>query len=294
MVSLDFKTANRLRVEEEESDIDDQLLVIRPSHGWVPVNLKDLWAYRGLLYFLVWRDIRVRYSQTSLGIVWALLKPVSITFVFSVFLGSLVHVPSDGLPYPIFAYCALLPWQLFSQTLAGSSNSLIANQNLLTKVYFPRLLIPLSAIAAGILDFLIAAAVLVGMMAYYRIMPSSHVYLFPLFMMIAVVAALGVGLWFSALNVRYRDVGHALPFVTQIWLFATPVVYPSSLVPESWRYLVGLNPMTSVVEGFRWAILGVEGIHAFTIALSGIVASMVLASGFYYFRRMERTFADVV
>ena len=294
MVSIDVKAANSIRVEEGVRNPDGQTLVIRPSRGWVPVNLKDLWAYRGLLYFLVWRDTRVRYTQTSLGIVWALLKPVSITFVFSIFLGSLAHVPSDGLPYPLFAYCALLPWQLFSQTLAGSSNSLIANQNLLTKVYFPRLLIPLSAIAAGILDFLIAAVVLVGMMAYYRIMPSSHVCLFPLFVVLAVVAALGVGLWFSALNVRYRDVSHALPFVTQIWLFATPVVYPSSLVPESWRHWMGLNPMTSVVEGFRWAILGVEGIHAFTIALSGIVASVVLASGLYYFRRMERTFADVV
>ncbi|HSQ49865.1 MAG TPA: ABC transporter permease [Nitrospiraceae bacterium] len=294
MVSLDLKTANSLRVEEEERDIDGQTLVIRPSQGWVPVNLKDLWAYRGLLYFLAWRDIRVRYAQASLGIVWTLLKPVSITFVFSIFLGSLAQVPSDGLPYPIFAYCALLPWQLFSQTLVGSSNSLVANQNLLTKVYFPRLLIPLSAIAAGILDFLIAAAVLVGMMAYYRIMPSSHIYLFPLFVLLAIVAALGVGLWFSALNVRYRDVGHALPFVAQLWLFATPVVYPISLVPESWRHWMGLNPMTSVVEGFRWAILGVEGIHVFTIVLSGIVASIVLASGLYYFRRMEQTFADVV
>ena len=258
------------------------------------MNLKDLWRYRELLYFLVWRDIRIRYTQTSLGIIWALLKPVSITFVFSIFLGSLAQVPSDGLPYPLFAYCALLPWQLFSQALVGSCNSLVANQNLLTKVYFPRLLIPLSAIVSGILDFLIASVVLVGMMVYYRIVPTSQLCVFPLFIVLAIVAALGAGLWFSALNVRYRDVGHAVPFVMQIWLFATPVVYPSSLVPESWRHWIGLNPMTSVVEGFRWAILGVEGIHAFTIVLSVIVASIVLASGLYYFRRMERTFADVV
>ena len=294
MVSLDLKTANSLRVEERVRNPDCETLIICSSRGWVPVNLKDLWRYRELLYFLVWRDIRIRYTQTSLGIIWALLKPVSITFVFSIFLGSLAQVPSDGLPYPLFAYCALLPWQLFSQALVGSCNSLVANQNLLTKVYFPRLLIPLSAIVSGILDFLIASVVLVGMMVYYRIVPTSQLCVFPLFIVLAIVAALGAGLWFSALNVRYRDVGHAVPFVMQIWLFATPVVYPSSLVPESWRHWIGLNPMTSVVEGFRWAILGVEGIHAFTIVLSVIVASIVLASGLYYFRRMERTFADVV
>jgi homopolymeric O-antigen transport system permease protein len=270
-------------------------IVIKPAPGWASLRLKDLWEYRELLYFLTLRDFRVRYAQTALGVLWAVIRPVSILVVFSTFFGAFAHIPSDGLPYPLFAYSAILLWQLFAQTLTGASNSLVANQNLITKVYFPRLIIPLSVAVASIFDFLIASAVLVGMMGYYHVLPTSHVLLLPLFVLLALVTAMGVGLWLSALNVRYRDVGYGLPFALQVWLFATPVIYPVSLIPESWRFWIGLNPMASVVEGVRWVVLGTHHDHlAIMMELSVAVATALFVSGLYYFRRVEQTFADVM
>jgi lipopolysaccharide transport system permease protein len=268
--------------------------VIRPSRGWVPLNLRDLWEYRELLYFLTWRDIKVRYKQTVLGAAWAVIQPFFTMLVFSIFFGRLAKVPSDGIPYPIFAYCALLPWQLFAHSLTESGNSLVANERLITKVYFPRLVIPMSAVLAGLLDFAIAFVVLIGMMLFYGIVPTIAIVTLPLFLLLAVATALGVGLWLSALNVQYRDVRYTIPFLTQFWLFATPVAYSSSLVPEALRPLYGLNPMAGVVEGFRWALLGkAEGPGAL-LAVSTVVTALILVGGLYYFRRMEKTFADVV
>ena len=283
-----------VRTPERESDRGRPTLLIRPSRGWAALDLADLWEYRELIYFLTWRDIKVRYKQTVLGGAWAILQPFLTMVVFSVFFGRLAGIPSDGLPYPIFAYCALLPWQLFAHALTESSNSLVANERLITKVYFPRLVVPISAVLAGLLDFLVAFVVLIGMMMYYHIRPTAALWTVPLFLLLAVGAALGVGLWLSALNVQYRDVRYTIPFLTQFWLFLTPVAYPSTLVPVSWRALYGLNPMAGVVEGFRWALLGkAEGPGAL-LAVSVAITIVILVGGLYYFRRMEKTFADVV
>jgi len=283
-----------IQTPERESDRGRPTLLIRPSRGWAALDLADLWQYRELIYFLTWRDIKVRYKQTVLGGAWAILQPFLTMVVFSVFFGRLAGIPSDGLPYPIFAYCALLPWQLFAHALTESSNSLVANERLITKVYFPRLVVPISAVLAGLLDFLVAFVVLIGMMMYYHIRPTAAVWTVPLFLLLAVGAALGVGLWLSALNVQYRDVRYTIPFLTQFWLFLTPVAYPSTLVPVSWRALYGLNPMAGVVEGFRWALLGkTEGPGAL-LAVSVAITIVILVGGLYYFRRMEQTFADVV
>ena len=254
----------------------------------------ELWAYRELLYFLVWRDIKVRYKQTVLGAAWAVLQPLATTVVFTIFLGRLARVPSDGLPYPLFAYAAMVPWQLFAHGLTESSNSLVANERLITKVYFPRLVIPLAVIAAGLVDFAIAFGVLIGLMAWYGVAPSAAVLTLPAFVALAVLAALAVGLWLAALNVQYRDVRYTLGFLVQIWLFATPVAYPSSLIPERWRALYGLNPMAGVIEGFRWALLGHGPAPGAMIIVSAVVTLLVLLGGLAYFARMERTFADVV
>jgi lipopolysaccharide transport system permease protein len=267
--------------------------LIRPSRGWVALNLRDLWNYRELLYFLTWRDIKVRYKQTVLGAAWAVLQPFFTMVVFSVFFGQLAKVPSDGIPYPIFSYCGLLPWSYFSGALDRASNSLVGSSHLITKVYFPRLAIPLSAVMAGLVDFGIAFVVLLGMMIYYGFTPTTAVLTLPLFLSLAVATALAVGLWLSALNVQYRDVRYTISFLTQFWLFATPVAYSSSLVPERWRAWYGLNPMAGVVEGFRWALLGKEP-PASLLAVSAVVVVLLLIGGLYYFRRMEKTFADVV
>ena len=269
------------------------VIVIRPSRGWVSLNLRDLWEYRELLYFLTWRDIKVRYTQTVLGATWAVLQPLFTMVVFSVFFGTLAKVPSDGIPYPIFAYSALLPWQLFAQAMTRSGNSLVANQHLITKVYFPRLIIPISAVLAGLVDFAIAFVVLLGMMFYYGIVPTAAALTLPLFLLLAMATAMAVGLWLSALNVQYRDVGYTIPFLTQSWLFATPIAYSSSLVPEQWRALYGLNPMAGVVEGFRWALLG-KAPPGPLLVVSVTVVTLLLIGGVYYFRRMESIFADVV
>ncbi len=270
------------------------ITIIRPSRDWVSLRLRDLWEYRELLYFLVWRDVKVRYKQTVLGAAWAILQPFLTMVVFSVFFGRLAGVPSEGIPYPIFAYTALLPWQLFAYALIESGNSLVANQQLITKVYFPRLVIPMSAVLAGLVDFSIAFVVLLGMMFYYRIVPTAAVFTLPLFLLLAIATALAVGLWLSALNVQYRDVRYTIPFLTQFWLFATPIAYSSSLVPEWIRPLYGLNPMAGVVEGFRWALLGKAGGVGPLVIVSALVVSGLLLGGLVYFRRMEKTFADVV
>ncbi len=267
--------------------------LIRPSRGWVALNLRDLWNYRELLYFLTWRDIKVRYKQTILGAAWSVLQPFFTMVVFSIFFGQLAKVPSDGIPYPIFSYCALLPWSYFSGALDRASNSLVGSSHLITKVYFPRLAIPVSAVIAGLVDFGIAFVVLLGMMVYYGFAPTMAALTLPLFLLLAVATALAVGLWLSALNVQYRDVRYTIPFLTQFWLFATPIAYSSSLVPERWRAWYGLNPMAGVVEGFRWALLGKEPPTSL-LAVSAVVVVLLLVGGLYYFRRMEKTFADVV
>jgi lipopolysaccharide transport system permease protein len=270
------------------------VLILRPSSGFLRLKLGDLFEYRELLYFLVWRDVKVRYKQTALGAAWAILQPVMTMLVFSVFFGRLAKVPSDGVPYPVFAFAALLPWQLFAYALSESSNSLVANQNLITKVYFPRLVIPIATVLAGLVDFAIAFAVLIILMIFYHIVPTKAVVLLPLFLLLAVTTALAVGLWLSALNVKYRDVRYTIPFLMQFWLFATPVAYPASLVPEPWRALYGLNPMTGVVEGFRWALLGKSQSPGPLLWVSVVAVIVMLIGGLRYFRKTESTFADVV
>jgi lipopolysaccharide transport system permease protein len=269
-------------------------LLITPSNGWIPLNLSELWEYRELLYFLVWRDIKVRYKQTALGAAWAVVQPLFMMLVFSLFFGFLARIPSDGIPYPVFAFCALLPWQLFANALTEASNSLVGNQNLLTKVYFARLVIPIAAVLSGLVDFLIAFVILLGMMLYYRIVPGTAIVVLPGFILLAILTALAVGLWLSALNVQYRDVRYTMSFLVQFWLFATPVAYPSSIVPERWRALYGINPMAGVVEGFRWALLGKSPPPAAMLFVSVLVVLVLLVGGLYYFRRMEQEFADIV
>lgn len=270
------------------------LTVIQPSRGLVSLRLKDLWQYRELLYFMIWRDIKVRYKQTALGAAWAVLQPLLTMVVFTIFFGKLAKVPSDGIPYPIFNFCALLPWQLFARSFTESSNSLVTNQRLITKVYFPRLVIPLAAVLAGLVDFAIAFLVLVGLMFYYGIFPGLALLALPLFLLLAIVTSLAASLWLSALNVKYRDIKYTLPFLVQFWLFASPVAYSSSLVPAPWRLLYGLNPMAGVIEGFRWSLLGkTEAVWPLVITSAVLVAGL-LWGGLVYFRQMEKTFADVV
>ncbi|MGI6381506.1 MAG: ABC transporter permease [Anaerolineae bacterium] len=269
-------------------------IVIEPSRGWTGLKLRELWEYRDLLFFLAWRDISVRYKQTILGAAWAIIQPFFSMVVFSLFFGRLAQIPSDGVPYPIFSYAAMLPWTYFANAMTNSSNSLVGSANLLTKVYFPRLVIPLASVIPPAIDFAIAFVVLLGMMAFYGIAPTWHVLWLPAFLLLALITALGVGLWLSAMNVQYRDVRYAVPFLVQFWMFASPVTYPSSIVPEAWRALYGLNPMAGVIEGFRWALLGTETSPGPLIAVSVGAALVLLVSGAYYFRRMERTFADVV
>jgi lipopolysaccharide transport system permease protein len=269
-------------------------VIIKPSRGWVPLRLRELWAYRELLVFLTWRDLKIRYKQTILGAAWVVIQPFMTMVVFSVIFGQLARLPSDGLPYPIFTFTALLPWGFFASALNRSSTSLVNSAALITKVYCPRLIIPISAAVGGVVDFAIAFVILLGMMAFYGIAPPVAVLTLPFFLLLALVTALGVGLWLSALNVRYRDVGQAIPFLVQIWLYASPVGYSSSLIPERWRPLYGLNPMAGVVEGFRWALLGTRWQPGPLIGISAAVALVLFAAGAFYFRRMEKAFADVV
>jgi len=266
---------------------------IDPPSGWTSIGFRELWDYRELLYFLTLRDIKVRYKQTALGAAWAVIQPFFMMVVFSLFFGKLAGVKSDGIPYPVFTFCALLPWQLFAHALTESSNSLVANERLITKVYFPRLVVPLAAVLGGLVDFAVAFVILLAMMLYYGIVPTWAIVTLPAFILLAVLTALAVGLWLSALNVKYRDVRYTINFLIQFWLFATPVAYPSSIVPERWRPLYGLNPMAGVVEGFRWALLGSKPPGAM-LAVSVAVVIVLLIGGLYYFRRMEQEFADVV
>jgi len=266
---------------------------IRPSRGWVSLRLRDVWEYRELLYFLVWRDVKVRYKQTLLGATWAIIQPFMTMVVFSIFFGRLANIPSDGIPYPIFSFAALVPWTFFANGLTNASNSLVGSANLLKKVYFPRLVIPLAAVAAGIVDFVLAFGVLLGMMLFYGIVPKGNIIWLPFFLLLALITALGAGLWLAALNVEYRDIRYVVPFLTQFWLFATPIAYPSSLLPEAWRIVYGLNPMVGVVEGFRWALLGTNTAPGVMVIVSALAALLILVSGAFYFRRTEKSFADI-
>ena len=273
---------------------DIQVMRIAPSRGWVALQLKEVWAYRELLYFMIWRDVKVRYKQTALGAAWAIIQPVFTMIVFSLFFGRLGKIPSDGIPYPLFSYAALVPWTFFSHGLSQASNSLVGSGNLIKKVYFPRLSIPIAAVTSGLIDFALAFSVLLGMMLYYGIVPTGNVIWLPLLLLLTLITSLGVSLWLSALNVQFRDVRHAIPFLTQCWLFATPIAYPSSLLSEPWRTLYSINPMVGVVEGFRWALLGAETAPGPMVIVSALAALAILVSGTFYFRRLEKTFADVI
>ncbi len=270
------------------------ILLIKPSRGWVSLKLNDLWEYRELLYFLAWRDIKIRYKQTVLGAAWAIIQPFFTMIVFSLFFGKLAGIPSDGIPYPLFSFAALVPWTFFSNGLNQSSNSLVGSSNLITKVYFPRMVIPIASVISGALDFFISFLVLLGMMAFYGMFPSLNVFWLPGLLLLSIVSALGIGMWLSALNVQFRDVRYVVPFFTQVWLFATPIAYPSSLLSDPWRTIYGLNPMVGVVEGFRWALLGTNTAPGPIVIVSSLVALVILIGGAFYFRRMEKTFADVV
>ena len=273
---------------------DEVITVIRPGKGFTNLELRAVWQFRELLYFLVWRNVKVRYKQTIIGSAWAIIQPLMAMLIFTVIFGGLAKIPSDGLPYSIFAYTALLPWTYFSQAVTGSGASLIGNSNLVRKVYFPRLIIPMAEVAAPLIDFFVSFSALLVMMAWFGIAPRWSVLALPLFLLLALMTAFAVGLWLSTLNARYRDVGHAVPFLMQIWLYASPIVYPVSLIPEQWRLLYSLNPMVGVIEGFRWTLLGRE-VPAFgVIAVGAAVAVVLLLGGIIFFKRMEQTFADVI
>ena len=291
---MDTISEVKYQAEAEKPKPETPVLRIEPSRGWVSLKLRELWEYRELLYFLAWRDVKVRYKQTLLGAACAIIQPFFTMVVFSLFFGKLARMPSDGIPYPIFAFTALVPWTFFANGLSQSSNSLVGSANLITKVYFPRLVIPISAVVSGLIDFAIAFVVLIGMMLYYGITPTLSTLYLPLFLLLAFVTALGVGLWLSALNVEYRDVRYVLPFIIQFWMFATPIAYPSTLLRQPWRTLYGLNPMVGVIEGFRWALLGSDTGQARMLLVSALASLLILISGAFYFRRVEKTFADVV
>jgi lipopolysaccharide transport system permease protein len=281
-------------MKPSETSVQNGSVLIRPVSGWVPINLRDLWEYRELLYFLTWRDIKVRYKQTALGMGWVVLQPLLLMLVFTMFFGRLVELPSDGIPYSLFTYTALLPWQLFSRALNEGSMSLIAHERVITKTYFPRILLPASAVLASLIDFGIAFLVLIGFILFYGVHPGPAIFTLPLFVILVVMTAFGVSLWLAALNVLYRDVRYVLPFLTQLWMFATPIIYPVSVVPDGWRLLYSLNPMVGVVEGFRWALLGnTSGMDAM-FGLSALVVAAVLGGGILYFQSVQQTFADVI
>ncbi len=266
---------------------------IEPSRSWLSFGIKEMWLYRELLYFLTWRDIKIRYKQTLLGFAWAILQPFLTMVVFSLFFGKLGKIPSEGVPYPIFNYTALLPWQFFENSITISTTSLVTNANMVTKVYFPRMFVPVSSVISGLVDFMVAFIVLIGMMIFYHISPTIGVLLLPFFLLLAFITAMGVSLWMSALNVKYRDVRYVVPFLARFWFFATPIAYPSSLLHEPWRTLYGLNPMVGVVEGFRWALLGTKPPEAM-LFLSSFIALFILVTGLIYFSRTEKTFADII
>jgi lipopolysaccharide transport system permease protein len=268
---------------------------IEASKGWVSLKLRELWAYRELLYFLTWRDVKVRYKQTILGAAWAIIQPFVTMVIFSLFFGKLAKMPSDGIPYPIFSYAALVPWNFFASGLNQASNSLVVSARMIKKIYFPRLTMPIAGVIGGVIDFALAFAVLLGMMLYYRVIPTVNIVWLPLFLLLAVITCLGASFWLSAMNVQFRDVRYAVPFITQVWLFVTPVAYPSTLIESPWlRMLYALNPMVGVVEGFRWALLNTRTTPGPIILISALAALVLFISGVFYFRHMEKTFADVV
>lgn len=271
------------------------VVTIEPSKAWVALSLRDLWAYRELLYFLTWRDVKVRYKQTALGVAWAIIQPLLTMLIFTLFFGKLagIDAQTDGIPYPIFAYAGLLPWTFFSNALTSSGNSLVGSANLITKVYFPRMIIPGAAVGAGLVDFAIAFVILVILMFYYGAAPARTVLMLPVLVLLTVVLALGMGMWFSALNVKYRDVRFALPFVVQLWMFVSPVIYPSTFLPEKYRWLLMLNPLTGIIEGYRSALFG-KPFNWTALGVSTLIAVFLLIYASYSFKRMEKSFADIV
>jgi lipopolysaccharide transport system permease protein len=280
--------------KEAGAEPEQPLIKIRPSKGWVALNLGDLWVYRELLYFLTWRDIKVRYKQTFLGASWAIMQPLFTMLLFTLFFGKLAKIPSDGVPYPIFAYAGLLPWTFFSNAVTNSGNSLVGSSNLITKVYFPRMIIPGAAVGAGLVDFAIAFVILIVMMVYYGVAVTWSITMLPVLVALTTLFALGVGMWTSAMNVKYRDIRYALPFLIQLWLFASPVIYPASLMPEKWRWVLWLNPLAGIIEGFRSSLFGRIGFNWTALSLSFVVTLGLLVYSAYTFRRMEKLFADIV
>jgi lipopolysaccharide transport system permease protein len=281
--------------EYPEMSVQNRVVTnIRPPKGWAALDLREIWAYRELLYFLVWRDVKVRYKQTAIGAAWVILQPFMTMVVFSVLFGRLMNVPTGGVPYPVFAYTALLPWTLFAGGVTRSSNSLVYDANLVSKVYFPRVILPFAAVLSSLVDFGFAFLILLGMMAYYGIIPGAAILTLPLFLALALITALAAGLWLSASNVKYRDIAYVIPFLLQFWLFLTPVAYPSTIIPERWLPLYGLNPIAGVVEGFRWALLGQQNLPWSLMLLSALTILALFITGLFYFRRMEFEFADVV
>ncbi|MCC6298089.1 MAG: ABC transporter permease [Anaerolineales bacterium] len=270
-------------------------IYIKPTKGLAALNLRDLWVYRELVYFMVWRDVKVKYKQTLLGMAWAVIQPVMTMLVFTFLFGTVAKLPTDGIPYPVFSFTALLPWGLFITALNQGARSLVAHNNMVTKIYFPRLILPMASVFAGLVDFAIAFVILIGLMIYYQVTPAwNFLWTLPLFLLLALITALGVALWLSAINVKYRDVNQALPFLTQFWLFVTPVAYSASVIPDQWKILYALNPMAGVVNGFRWALLGSGNGPDLTLWVSVTISVLLLVSGLFYFRSMEKTFADTI
>jgi lipopolysaccharide transport system permease protein len=272
---------------------ENPLVVIEPSRGWIPLNLQDLWQYRDLLYILTMRDIKVRYKQTLLGALWAIIQPLFTMLIFTLFFGRLAGMPSDDIPYPLFAYAGLLPWTFFSNAVTNSGNSLVGNANLITKIYFPRMIIPMSSVASGLLDFLIAFGLLIVLMFYYQVGLSINILMLPVLVVLTGLLAIGIGMWMSALNVKFRDIRYALPFLIQLGMFATPIIYPSSLVPDKWRWLFALNPLTGQIEAYRSAFFG-KPFDWFALSVSAVLTLAILFYAAFTFRRMEKSFADII
>ena len=289
----DTAVGSQAQADSHQNLPDSPLVTIEPNRSWVALDLRGLWTYRELLYFLTLRDVKVRYKQTLMGAAWAILQPLFAMLIFTLFFGKLARIPSDGIPYPLFAYAGLLPWTFFSNAISNSGNSLITSTNLITKVYFPRMIIPGAAVGAGLVDLSIAFLVLVGLMVYYGVGFSWAMLMLPPLVLLTAVLALGVGMWLSALNVKYRDVRHALPFLIQLWMFLSPVIFPASLVPQKWRWLFLLNPLTGIIEGFRSALFG-RPFYWPALGISSALTVIVLIYSAYTFRRMERQFADLI
>jgi lipopolysaccharide transport system permease protein len=279
----------------KQPDLTEEVVSIHPIKGLVGINLKEIWRYRELIYFLTWRDLKVRYKQSVLGVLWAILQPLMTMVVFSIFFGGLAHIPSDGIPYPIFSYTALVPWTFFAGALNVSARSMLTSGNMISKIYFPRIIVPFSSIIANLVDFFIAFVILIVMMFVYHIVPTINMLWLPVFLLMSIITAMAVGLWFSALVVMYRDFGYLLGFIATFWQYVSPVIYSASLIPAKWRLLFSLNPMTGVIEGFRWALLGTAlDVTPLMFILSGAISVILFVSGMFYFKRMERVFADML